>query len=93
MKTFSLRLLCILLACAAVASAQEVIPLYPGIAPGSAPADYPEKQYFSKAWNTEVVTNVTPPHADCLQAFGGNQEWKRHRHLPRRRFYGAVDRK
>ena len=41
--------------------AQEVIPLYPGTPPGSTPESYPEKQYFSKAWNTEVVTNVTKP--------------------------------
>jgi len=44
----------------AVAAAQD-IPLYPGMPPGSAPTDYPEKQYFSKAWNTDVVTNVTQP--------------------------------
>src|SRR5208282_5986386 len=25
------------------------------------PANYPEKQYFSKLWNTEVVANVTKP--------------------------------
>jgi acetyl esterase/lipase len=36
--------------------AQEVIPLYADM-----PADYPEKEYFSKIWNTEVVTNVTKP--------------------------------
>ena len=43
------------------AAAQEVIPLYPGTAPGSTPENYPEKEYFSKTWNTEVVTNVTRP--------------------------------
>ena len=36
-------------------------PLYPGTAPGSSPANYPEKAYFSKLWNTEVVSNVTKP--------------------------------
>ena len=41
--------------------AQEVIPLYTGLAPGSVEASYPEKEYFSKIWNTEVVTNVTKP--------------------------------
>src|SRR6478752_9965384 len=30
--------------------------------PGSTPANYPEKEYFSKVWNTEVVTNVTKPN-------------------------------
>jgi hypothetical protein len=44
-----------------VAMAQDVIPLYQGTAPGSTKENYPEKQYFSKAWNTEVVTNVTRP--------------------------------
>jgi acetyl esterase/lipase len=42
-------------------SAQEVIPLYPGTPPGSTPENYPEKEYFSKLWNTEVVSNVTKP--------------------------------
>ena len=45
----------------AVAHAQDVIPLYSGTAPGSKAADYPEKEYFSKVWNTEIVTNVTRP--------------------------------
>src|SRR5438309_1539451 len=42
-------------------SGQEVIRLYSGAAPGSEDWNYPEKQYFSKVWNTEVVTNVTQP--------------------------------
>jgi acetyl esterase/lipase len=47
---------------ASSALAQEVIPLYPGVPPGSDPtANYPEKQYFSNIWQTEVVTNVTKP--------------------------------
>ncbi len=61
MKTFAFRILCCLLALSAIAAAQDVIPLYPGPAPGSPKADYPEKAYFSKAWNTDVVTNVTQP--------------------------------
>jgi acetyl esterase/lipase len=44
-----------------LADAQQVIPLYPGTPPGSTPESYPEKQYFSKAWNTDVVSNVTQP--------------------------------
>jgi acetyl esterase/lipase len=51
----------------AVAAAQQVIPLYPGTPPGSSPENYPEKQYFSKAWNTEVVTNVTRPSLTVFQ--------------------------
>src|SRR5271168_3151424 len=61
MKKFAIRLLCIVLSLAAVAAAQDVIPLYPGTPPGSTQQSYPEKQYFSKVWNTDVVTNVTRP--------------------------------
>lgn len=52
---------CCLLLLATLACAQQVIPLYSGPAPGSPPSDYPEKEYFSKVWNTEVVANVTKP--------------------------------
>lgn len=55
------RLFLALMLLATVAAAQEVIPLYPGAPPGSTPQNYPEKEYFSKPWNTEVVTNVTKP--------------------------------
>jgi len=61
MKTLFARILCLALFATALASAQDVIPLYPGTPPGSAPETYPEKQYFSKVWNTEVVANVTKP--------------------------------
>ncbi len=57
-----LRSICLVaLLAAASLSAQEVIRLYSGAAPGSEEGNYPEKQYFSKVWNTEVVTNVTQP--------------------------------
>lgn len=45
----------------AVAAAQQVIPLYSGAAPGAAQGSYPERQYISKAWNEEIVANVTRP--------------------------------
>jgi acetyl esterase/lipase len=61
MKTFILRTLCLVIFLAPLAAAQDVIPLYPGIAPGSARESYPEKDYFSKSWNSEVVANVTKP--------------------------------
>lgn len=61
MKTFLVRTLCVVMLLAARAAAQDVIPLYPGNAPGSPAENYPEKQYFSKRWNTEVVANVTKP--------------------------------
>lgn len=46
---------------AAPAVAQQLIPLPLGADTQAHSEDYPEKQYFSKAWNTEVVTNVTKP--------------------------------
>ena len=61
MKTFLTRSFFALVMLATLAAAQEVIPLYPGAPPGSTPQNYPEKEYFSKLWNTEVVTNVTKP--------------------------------
>jgi acetyl esterase/lipase len=61
MKTLILRTLCLVVFVATCAAAQGVIPLYPGTPPGSTPENYPEKAYFSKVWNTEVVTNVTKP--------------------------------
>ena len=61
MKTQILRSLCLILFVATSAASQNVIPLYEGTPPGSEPANYPEKEYFSKLWNTEVVTNVTKP--------------------------------
>jgi acetyl esterase/lipase len=61
MRTFLVRIVCVVMLLAARVAAQDVIPLYPGVAPGSRPETYPEKQYFSKTWNTEVVANVTKP--------------------------------
>jgi acetyl esterase/lipase len=61
MKEFLLRTLCVVLFLATCVAAQDVLPLYPGIPPGSAQENYPEKEYFSKTWNTEVVANVTKP--------------------------------
>jgi len=61
MKTFMVRTLCVVVLLAGLGVAQDVIPLYPGVAPGSTPESYPEKQYFSKIWNTDVVANVTKP--------------------------------
>lgn len=61
MKSFVIRTLCAVVFFANVAAAQDVVPLYPGPAPSSKQGNYPEKQYFSKTWNTDVVTNVTKP--------------------------------
>jgi len=59
MKLSIIRILCVFGFMAVTAVAQEVIPLYSGLAPGSREETYPEKEYFSKTWNTEVVSNVT----------------------------------
>ena len=61
MKTLLRRTFFSVVFLATLAAAQDVIPLYPGTPPGSTPESYPEKEYFSKVWNTEVVTNVTKP--------------------------------
>lgn len=61
MKWFAARIVSLFLLFATITAAQEVIQLYSGPAPGSPPANYPEKQYFSKIWSTEVVSNVTRP--------------------------------
>jgi acetyl esterase/lipase len=61
MKEFLIRTSCVMLFLATCVAAQDVLPLYPGTPPGSARANYPEKEYFSKPWNTEVVANVTKP--------------------------------
>ena len=67
MKRILLRTFVLGLFAASLACAQDVIPLYPGTPPGSAPANYPEKSYFSKVWNTEVVANVTKPSLTVFQ--------------------------
>ena len=61
MKKSVIRTFGIVLFLAALGAAQDVIPLYPGTASGSTQENYPEKEYFSKVWNTEVVANVTKP--------------------------------
>ena len=61
MKTLVWRTFGLVIFTASLASAQEVIPLYQGTPPGSAAESYPEKEYFSKLWNAEVVSNVTKP--------------------------------
>ena len=58
---FLIRTFCLIGLLTIVAVAQDVIPLYPGTPPGSTLENYPEKEYFSKLWNTEVVANVTKP--------------------------------
>lgn len=61
MKKALIQTLCLLVLLTVFGAAQEVIPLYSGNAPGATQGSYPEQQYFSKAWNTEIVANVTTP--------------------------------
>jgi acetyl esterase/lipase len=61
MKTFVVRLLFSVLSIVASAAAQDVVPLYPGIPPGSTQENYPEKQYHAKAWDEDIIANVTRP--------------------------------
>src|SRR5215468_7302868 len=72
MKTLLIRTLCVILFLATSAVAQEVISIYPGTPPGSVPENYPEKEYFSKAWNTEVVSNVTKPTLTVFRPAAGS---------------------
>ena len=67
MRNPLVRAACITVLLATAAFAQQTIPLYAGTPPGSGAETYPEKQYFSKAWNTEVVTNVTKPTLTVFQ--------------------------
>jgi acetyl esterase/lipase len=61
MKPFVVRTLCVVALLATRVAAQDVFPLYPGSTQASTRENYPEKEYFSKTWNTEVVANVTKP--------------------------------
>ena len=61
MKTFLIRTLCVVGFLATLGAAQDVIPLPTRAGPNSTQENYPEKEYFSKIWSTEVVTNVTKP--------------------------------
>jgi acetyl esterase/lipase len=61
MKTFLIRTLCVVVLLATLGAAQDVIPLPTSAGPNSTQENYPEKEYFSKIWSTEIVTNVTKP--------------------------------
>jgi acetyl esterase/lipase len=61
MKTFFIRILCPVLFLVTLAAAQDVIPLPISTGASWNQENYPEKEYFSKIWNTEVVANVTKP--------------------------------
>lgn len=71
MKPVLQRILCLLGFVAGSALTQEVIPLYTGTPPGSVEPSNPEKHYFSKAWNAEVVSNVTKPSLTLYRPVAG----------------------
>ena len=57
----AIGLIVILFLLTTAAQAQKVIRLYPGASPGSENWTHKEKEYFSKVWDTQVVTNVSQP--------------------------------
>jgi hypothetical protein len=61
MKTFLIRALCVVMLLVSLGLSQDVIPLPVTATPNAPQENYPEKEYFSKVWNTEVVSNVTKP--------------------------------
>ena len=85
---FCARTVCVVVFLATLGAAQDVIPLYARTPPGSTQENYPEKEYFSKIWNTDVVANVTKP--DNVQTLFRVEKWYRVGDLPGRRFYGPL---
>lgn len=71
MKLSPLKVVFVLGFAAAGGLAQDVIPLYTGVAPGVLEDSYKEKQYFSKTWNTEVVSNITKPSLTVYKPVAG----------------------
>jgi acetyl esterase/lipase len=71
MKLVIARMLCVLGIVVAAGLSQEVIPLYSGAGAGSGEENYPEKEYFSTTWNTEVVANVTKPSLTLYRPIAG----------------------
>jgi acetyl esterase/lipase len=61
MKSFIVRTVLALALAAVSGFTQEVIPLPLSGVPAGSQENYPEKQYFSTVWNTEVVSNVSKP--------------------------------
>ncbi|HEX7363336.1 MAG TPA: alpha/beta hydrolase [Bryobacteraceae bacterium] len=56
---------------AVIGLAQQTIPLPFKAGAGASPKTYPEKQYFSKAWHTEVVTDVSKPSLMVYKPLAG----------------------
>jgi acetyl esterase/lipase len=71
MNRFLVRLTCAVVLLAPFCFAQQTIQLYPGAAPGTPAQTYPEKQYFSEAWHTNVVTNVSRPTLTVFKPANG----------------------
>lgn len=71
MNRFLLRLTCAVVFLAPLCPAQQVIPLYSSTPPGGPAQTYPEKQYFSQPWHTNVVTNVTQPSLTVYKPTNG----------------------
>jgi acetyl esterase/lipase len=51
---------------------REVVPLYPGAAPGSESWNYPEVESSQNSWDDEVVTNVSRPTLTIVRPRAGS---------------------
>ena len=71
MKRFLLALALSTVLLAPFCFAQQTIQLYPGAAPGTPAQTYPEKQYYSEVWHTNVVTNVSKPTLTVFKPTNG----------------------
>ncbi|HKF47551.1 MAG TPA: alpha/beta hydrolase [Terracidiphilus sp.] len=71
MKRFALGLASAVILLVPFCIAQQTIPLYPGTPPGGPAQTYPEKQYYSEVWRTQVVTNVTRPTLTVFKPTNG----------------------
>jgi acetyl esterase/lipase len=71
MKRSILRLACAVILLAPPCIAQQTISLYPGTPPGTPAQTFPEKQYFSEVWHTNVVTNVSRPTLTVFKPTNG----------------------
>jgi hypothetical protein len=87
----AIRTLCAMLVLTGIAAAQDVIPLYQDMAPGSTQENYPEKQYFSKALEHRSGHQRDTADTNGVQTRRGVAKRHRYRNLPRRRFHGPLD--
>ena len=76
----------------AIAGAQDVVPLYPGVPPGSKQENYPEKQYLLQSVERRDYRERNPAHYNHIQAIAETQQWHGDGHRPGRRAHGHFRR-